>query len=148
MESASFNYITVAPKFLLLAGLLPMVAAAQAPAKRNPIDIAYDKCTENRANQSTAGLSECSTTAYNAWDKELNIVYRKLMAVLDADAKQNLKTAQVDWLKFRDSQTKLYSGIHAQLQGTMYIPIFADRTVNLVRQRVIELQGLLELVSG
>ncbi len=45
------------------------------------------------------------------WDKELNIQYQKLMAILHPEAKQLLLESQRAWLKERDSTYKLTAKI-------------------------------------
>lgn len=50
--------------------------------------------------------AEMTTTAMNDFkkvDKELNIVYNKLLKMLTSEEKKLLVKAQKDWIKFRDS---------------------------------------------
>ena len=50
--------------------------------------------------------AEMNTTAINDFkktDKELNLVYNKLLKILSQEEKKLLIKAQKDWLKFRDS---------------------------------------------
>jgi uncharacterized protein YecT (DUF1311 family) len=73
----------------------------------------------------------------------LNRAYGELLKKLPAGAKENLKNAQIAWLKFRDSEFQLIDKVYEQLQGTMYIPVrVADRT-RVVEDRVIALRGYL-----
>lgn len=121
--------------------------AQELKEKKHPIDKAFDACMDNEKNQTTAGMVECADRAYKAWDKELNIAYNKLMSKLNPPGKQSLKAAQLEWIKYRDSQSKLFNAMYDQLQGTMYIPIFAYRGALIVKARTLELQDLSELVE-
>ena len=52
---------------------------------------------------------EMNKEAYDSFlkaDKELNVVYKKLIVLLDKDAKDLLIKAQRDWIKFRDSHSE------------------------------------------
>jgi uncharacterized protein YecT (DUF1311 family) len=69
------------------------------------------------------------------------------MAKLSPAGKTNLKTAQLSWIKFRYAQNELYNSMQGQLQGTMYIPMFTYEGSEVVKRRVLELQGLLELIE-
>ncbi|GAC1398379.1 MAG: hypothetical protein NVSMB56_13330 [Pyrinomonadaceae bacterium] len=122
-------------------------AQEKSRVKKHQIDIAYDKCMDNEKNQTTAGMVGCADVRYKSWDKELNAVYNKLMAKLSPAGKTNLKTAQLAWLKFRDTHKELYSSMQEQLQGTMYIPMFTYEASELVKHRTTELQGLFELIE-
>jgi uncharacterized protein YecT (DUF1311 family) len=136
-------------RIVVLIALVSLFAAAinaqEQREKKHPIDVAYDKCMDDEKNQTTAGMTECAGTAYKAWDKVLNENYRKLMTALSPAGKQNLKASQLEWIKFRNAQFKLFSSMQQQLRGTMYIPIFAYRSAEIVKARALELQELLEL---
>jgi len=134
--------------FVIFA-LFSSVADAQEKTrvKLHPIDVAYDKCMDDEKNQTTAGMVGCADVRYKAWDRELNAVYNKLMGKLAPAGKANLKTAQLAWIKFRDAQKELYSNMQEQLQGTMYIPMFTYEASEVVKRRVVELQGLLDLIG-
>src|ERR1700760_4438441 len=56
---------------------------------------------ENRGSQAEA--SDCAYREYKAADAELNQVYGRLAAVLDAEDKAQLKESELAWIKFRDS---------------------------------------------
>ena len=40
------------------------------------------------------------------WDKELNIVYQKIMKIANTKTKNNLRNAQRAWLKSRDKKVQ------------------------------------------
>ncbi len=128
----------------LLCLLLPALAFAQEP-KTHPIDKALDACVEK--NPSTAGMVTCLGEAYDKWDKELNRVYNELSRKLAAPGKQALKTAQLEWLKFRDAEFKLLESIYANFEGTMYIPMQADEKLQIVRKRTLDLQDHLDMLK-
>jgi uncharacterized protein YecT (DUF1311 family) len=111
----------------------------------NPIDKALERCLDK--NGSTAGSVDCIDKAYQAWDKELNRAYNELMGTLSAEAKQSLKAAQTEWIKYRDLEFKLTDSVYSSMQGTMYIPMHADHRMEIVKKRALELKGYLDLLK-
>ena len=104
--------------FLLLLLLLPATAFAQTGlgnVKEHPIDRSLNACLEK--NLSTQGMNGCLGQAYDAWDKELNRVYNELARKLQPDARAALKTAQLDWLKFRDEEFKLIASVYQAFES-------------------------------
>jgi uncharacterized protein YecT (DUF1311 family) len=129
---------------IALALLLVGIGVAQETPK-HAIDKALEACLDK--NQSTAGMVECEDKAYLKWDKELNRLYAELMKKISPDAKAALKDAQVQWLKFRDSEFKLLDGIYDKLEGTMYRPMRVDSRLEIVKRRALELNSHLELLK-
>jgi uncharacterized protein YecT (DUF1311 family) len=136
-------------KFLLLLLLsLPATAFAQTGlgnTKEHPIDRSLNACLEK--NLSTQGMNGCLGQAYDAWDKELNRVYNELARKLQPDARAALKTAQLDWLKFRDEEFKLIASIYQAFEGTMYIPMQSNSRMQVVKSRTLALTSYLELIK-
>jgi uncharacterized protein YecT (DUF1311 family) len=132
-------------KHLLLAMALLATPGSAQERKEYPIDKALEHCTDK--DGSTAGMVNCIDKAYAAWDKELNRVYNELARVLDQPGKQALKTAQQEWIKYRDVEFKLIDSVYEKLEGTMYIPMRADSRMQIVKRRAIELNDYLDLLK-
>lgn len=114
--------------------------------KVHRIDKITDDCMEK--DGSTAGMSECMNQAYQLWDAELNKIYNQLRTLLKPDAKDALKTSQLEWIKFRDAEFVLSDKIYSELQGTMYIPMRAGDRVEIVRKRTLELGSYIDLLKN
>jgi uncharacterized protein YecT (DUF1311 family) len=118
---------------------------SQEAAKKNPIDKWLDDCLET--NQSTQGMVDCANEAYIKWDSELNKVYKKLLSLLDTDSQKKLKESQRAWVKFRDEEFKLLDSFYATKEGSMYLPMHALDKVDIVKNRVQELSGHLQVIK-
>ncbi|HVF92167.1 MAG TPA: lysozyme inhibitor LprI family protein [Blastocatellia bacterium] len=134
---------------LLAVALLSVLLAwrgayAQEPGQ-HPIDRSLEACMEK--DPSTAGMVECIGKAYESWDKELNRAYNELSRKLKPQARPALKAAQVEWIRYRDSEFKLIDTVYSGLEGTMYIPMRADNRMKIVKARALELNDYLELLS-
>ncbi len=110
----------------------------------NPVD---KQLAKEPTNDSTAGQVQQQVHAQEAWDKELNTVYGQLMSTLPAEARNDLKTDELNWLKFRDSENKLIGDVAATTHGTMYIPMFEYEHTMLIKQRVLQLHKRLEMTG-
>lgn len=130
--------------FLLLLLSLPTVVGAQDNPS-HPIDRALEVCIEK--DPTTAGTVNCTDIAYKKWDQELNKNYQTLMRKLKPAGKQLLKTAQLNWITYRDNEFKLIDSIYDMLQGTMYIPMRIDEKMQIVKQRALALVSHLDMLN-
>ena len=132
--------------FLALISVLFLASVSIAQEQtQHPIDKALEACIDK--NGSTAGMVQCTDTAYAAWDKELNKNYGTLMKALKPSQKEALRLAQLEWIKSRDLDFKLIDSIYDTMQGTMYIPMRIDSRMEVVKKRALELKGFLDLVQ-
>jgi len=92
--------------------------------------------------ETTYDMKDCALQDFQAIDKELNSVYKKLMNLLDSGGKQKLKTAQKAWIVFRDAQAK-FSADYAR-GGTLERLLFQRSQVDTTQKRVVELKSILE----
>ena len=120
------------PIILIVALLLSSISIAGQKPKDDPCPNA----------QTQSELNQCAGNAYNAADGELNQVYRKLVAMLDAEDKVQLKGAQTAWLKYRDAHCEF---VGDQYKGGSIRPmIYAFCLADVTRNRTTELKGQIE----
>ena len=129
---------------VLLVALWASAVCAQEQSI-HPIDKALDACIEK--DGSTAGMIQCTDKAYVAWDRQLNKNYADLMRRLKTGQQAALKAAQLQWLKYRDSEFKLIDAIYDSIQGTMYLPMRIAERLEIVKKRALDLRGYLELLD-
>jgi uncharacterized protein YecT (DUF1311 family) len=100
------------------------------------------------SNYTTFGMVHSTNDATADYDKLLNKYYKLLISKLSESDKEILRTAQRNWISFRDSEIKLietmskedYSG-----GGTIQQLIVSGRINALTKERVIELVEILLL---
>lgn len=112
------------------------------------IDAQHKACLDSTVNQTTAGMLKCTHQARDSWDKELNKNYKLLMVKLSPEGKEKLKGAQVNWLAYRDSEYSFSGTTYHNLQGTLWLVIAADRQVEIVKTRAIELKAYYDILSS
>ena len=94
---------------------------------------------------STVDMNECASQDYEYVDKQLNLVYKRLMSKLDSVGKEKLKTAQLAWLKFRDTQAELDADLFRD--GTGSTVLFLSSKTSSTQKRVEELQAYLKSIN-
>lgn len=108
----------------------------------------YKKYIQNCLDNTGGGTGGISCfIGYEMWDRELNIYYKKLYALLNKNERKLLKQSQKDWLKERDSSIKFNSLLLDNIytgSGTMYASMRAgdaDATATpIVKQRALLLK--------
>jgi uncharacterized protein YecT (DUF1311 family) len=133
---------------LLHAALIAVLACTPALAEENgstapndPIDEALDQCLAKPEGQSTQGMVECFGTAYEAWDKALNAVYRELLDSLEPAQKDALKTAQRQWLAYRDADDAFLTSLQGPTSGSILRVTANQSMADLVKARVVQLRA-------
>jgi uncharacterized protein YecT (DUF1311 family) len=80
----------------------------------------------------------CATEALSAADKELNDVYRRLLAQVDDDAKTKLRTSQRAWIVYRDSNAGFVYAVEGD--GSAGRMVLANQNEQATRARIRELK--------
>ena len=126
----------------LLVAALPAHAAEEfcGSGKPHSIDVRTDAGMEKATT--TVDMREVQGRAYQAWDRELNRVYRELLRGLDKDSAAKLKKAQKAWLLWRDSETAwLWSEAMHGNSGTAGPLNVSGAGTEMVRQRTCDLMN-------
>ncbi|MDX5345645.1 MAG: DUF1311 domain-containing protein [Hymenobacteraceae bacterium] len=137
-------------KIVILSFLL-IIASAFNPvlgqAKDWAIDVNLQSCLDSAQNQTNVGMISCSVRAKEAWDKELNKYYKLLMNSLSESEKEKLRNAQKNWLLYRNSETEFAAKLYTNLQGSMWRIVAANRQMEIVKQRTLELRQYYETLT-
>jgi len=89
-------------------------------------------------SQNNAVMKEESSNRYIKFDKQLNIVYQKIMKNRTGIQKENIKKAQIAWLKFRDLHCDCESSEHEG--GSMESLIHTECLAILTEERIKQLK--------
>ena len=101
-----------------VAALLPLCVAVSIPLTANA--------------QTQTEMNITAGKAYDRADKTMTVAYKKLMTVLTAKQKKQLKAAQVAWIKFRDAETVMLSG---QVEGGSVYPLVFNTNLKEITER-------------
>ena len=126
---------------LFLTLIIVVNSHGQIGQGEHVIDKHLRACLDSAENQTTIGMINCSSRAGEQWDKELNKNYNLLMSKLSADEKEKLKSAQKNWITYRDREMDFARTMYINMQGTMWRMVIADRQTELTKQRALELKA-------
>lgn len=94
--------------------------------------IGQDQQTMNRQAEADAAVA----------DKELNTVYKKVLAALDDEGKALLKTSQRAWIAYRDAEAKFAAD---EMRGGSAAPLlYSGALASLTKERVKRLRQSLD----
>ncbi|HSX62100.1 MAG TPA: lysozyme inhibitor LprI family protein [Tahibacter sp.] len=138
-------------KILALAGALtvPCIAAAQCDyVERHAIAAAFAKDIE-RSGGVTVDMRDAQGRAYQAWDAELNRLYRELLATVKQDSDRDaLRKAQRAWLAFHEAEGDWdWSGAMHGREGTSGPLNVAGSALTRLQQRICDLRDALDIVA-
>ena len=78
--------------------------------------------------------------AYVAWDRQLNKNYNDLMRRLKPGEPAALKAAQVQWLRYRDSEFKFIDTVYARSRVRCNLPMRISERLEIVKKRALALR--------
>ncbi len=131
-----------------IAAILAVLAATPAHAEtRDPTATALAQCLGAAANASTAGQTGCETVARRGYDLRMNRAYAALMQRLPGEASATLRAAQRAWLAFRDADARARQALYGTRRGTMYVPMQAAAETAVTRDRALQLETALRVLS-
>ena len=125
---------------ILLSSTLP--AVAEAEGEKHPIDAKIGSLMEKAV--STADMIQAYDKGIALWDAELNRVYQALRKGLPAPASEKLKSAQQQWILYRDAQYAMLDAQYDAYDGTMYLPMRVAARMRVTADRARYLKLLLE----
>jgi uncharacterized protein YecT (DUF1311 family) len=127
--------------------ILTAVSTSAATAPADPTEAALRRCLAAPAASSTAGQTQCESAAMRQYDQRMNAAYAGLMRRLPAAGAARLRTAQRAWLAFRTADEAARSALYETRQGTMYVPMQAAASADIVRDRAIQLEDELRVLT-
>lgn len=143
----------VGGRLFVIKGALICVLMAALPtavmgsALKDSTADALDLCLNDPANGSTAGQTECEATASSDYDRRMNAAYAALIRKLPREAAQQLRLSQRAWVAFRDAETKARDALYETRDGTMFVPMQAADTTNVIRDRALQLEGYVAVMA-
>lgn len=106
----------------------------------NHIDQELQDCLNSSENYTTKGMTDCVIKATEKWDTKLNKTYKDLLELLTLEQKERLKVAQREWIEYRNREIEFSHQVYSN-RGTMWIPVAAEKKLELTRQRTFELES-------
>lgn len=125
--------------------LATLICSWHVAAATHPADKYLSDCIA--ADPSTAGMTNCTIRAHALWESELNIKYVDLRNLLSTKQKLALRDSQRQWIIFRELEFKTIDAFYAALDGTMHIPMRAADRLDIVKNRVLQLNSYIAIIK-
>ncbi len=106
--------------------------------KPHPIDVAGDECEAQFTG--TTGSEACKELVLKAWDAELNRAYSSL----GGSEIEQLKAAQLAWIKFRDLQIEYLQAEYGNRKGTIWGLVYLSHVVAITKEQALRLTAISE----
>ena len=103
----------------------------------------YENVSEGHDVQQKDALREM----YEEWDKELNIVYQKIMQEANSVTKKKLRNAQRAWIKFRDSEMEKSYYTNNPTGGSMGVLFSLNTAAKLTEEITIQLAEMYDALD-
>lgn len=110
-----------------------LAASMMVAASAQPVDFC------DSGDYTTVDLVSCTSRNLHYEDSKLNMSYKSLMKLLENKEKNQLKQAQLAWIKFKESSCK-FSARHFQ-GSSMYAVEFNSCITNYTYDRRLELDN-------
>ena len=115
-------------------------------SKLHPIDIMWSR--KVKAAAGTAASVQCCVSTGKLWDRELNRVYKFLLAnrqprPFSRQEKDQLINAQRKWIQFRDAQCAAIRTVYSRGSDSVLRVYAAESQMEVTRQQVLRLGSFL-----
>ena len=106
-------------------------------SKINALEESVDNSDNSSDLLTTADMREYEYARYQKWDDMLNEIYNLLKTQLSESEMNDLKTSQVNWIKYRDESAEIEASEFEG--GTMQPVTYNSALATLTKQRCYEL---------
>ncbi|MDT8900761.1 lysozyme inhibitor LprI family protein [Anaeroselena agilis] len=125
-----------------------MTGQLRETLESNPLDRDYKRDMLNPENGTTYGMADVNKKYIKLWDRELNVIYQKLLLKLNDEEKELLIEAQVGWLQYHENEQRLTSKALSKNSGTIFIVQQGSAYRYRLRERTLQLMAYYHRLGG
>ncbi|MGH6859056.1 MAG: lysozyme inhibitor LprI family protein [Phyllobacterium sp.] len=124
----------------LSVAVLAASPAFPAQEESDTVSTELDACLATPQGQTTAGMVDCTHAAYLAYDRQLNEVYKRVLAAVDGKSAGAIRESQRKWVAWREAQKAADNGPWRADKGSLASLDIEAFSVDAIRARIRELQ--------
>lgn len=127
-------------KRILITMMMFVVSALSFASYTSDLTSRMDKLSkslEKYYSGTTAEMSYATNKEYEAWDKELNKVYKLVLSKLSKKQQEVLRKEQREWIKKRDREAE--KGAESFKGGNFWSTIYTSGQLEATKEKTIEL---------
>lgn len=114
----------------------------------NTLDRDYKRDMYKSENGTTMGMARVTGKYIQLWDRELNVIYQKLLLKLNDEQKELLIDSQVAWLQYHETEADFVSKTLNKNAGTFFIVQKAEAFRSRLRNRTLQLMAYYHRLGG
>ncbi len=125
-----------------------MTGQLQKQLESNPLDRDYERDMRKSENHTTLGMAMVTGKYIKLWDKELNVIYQKLLLKLNDEEKELLITSQVGWLQYHETEQAFINKALRKGAGSFFAVQRPNAFRLRLRDRTLELMAYYHRLGG
>jgi uncharacterized protein YecT (DUF1311 family) len=125
-----------------------MTGNAKKLLEANPLDRDYNRDMRNPANHTTYGMADVNNKYIKLWDRELNVIYQKLLLKLNDEEKELLIDSQVGWLQHHEKELDFVGKALKKEAGSYFIVQVSSAYRLRLRDRTLQLMEYYRRLGG
>ncbi len=114
----------------------------------NPLDRNYQRDTRKPEYHTTYGMAELTGKYIQLWDRELNVIYQKLLLKLSDKEKELLVDSQVAWLQHLEKEQEFAQKALSKNAGSFSIVMHGSVYQSRLRDRTLQLMAYYYRLGG
>ncbi len=114
----------------------------------NPLDRDYQRDMRKSANYTTYGMANTTGKYIQLWDRELNVIYQKLLLKLNDEEKELLVDSQVAWLQYHEKEQEFAQKALSKNTGSFAIVMHGSVYQSRLRDRTLQLMAYYYRLGG
>lgn len=125
-----------------------MTGQVRKTLESNPLDRDYTRDMYKPENGTTVGMTRVEDKYLKLWDRELNVIYQKLLLKLNDEQKELLIDSQVAWLKYHETELGFVCNTINKNAGSFFIVQQAEAFRLRLRERTLQLMAYYHRLGG
>jgi uncharacterized protein YecT (DUF1311 family) len=125
-----------------------MLESTKKLLEANPLDRDYNRDTYKPENGTTYGMAMIEAKYIKLWDRELNVIYQKLLLKLNDEERELLVDSQVAWLQHHEKEQEFTRKAFSKNAGSFSIVMQAGAYANRLRDRTLQLMAYYYRLGG
>jgi uncharacterized protein YecT (DUF1311 family) len=127
------------PFFILLLFIFGFSTKSYCQAelsRTDSIELAYEQCVDTAYGSYDYDM--CYFDRMDAWDKELNNVYQKILPLLSASTREKFRASQRKWVEYKNLEVSFAAELYDNEEGWTREKFRIE--LELTRTRTLQLQ--------
>ena len=125
-----------------------MTGQVRKTLESNPLDRDYKRDMYKPENGTTVGMTRVEDKYLKLWDRELNVIYQKLLLKLNDEQKELLIDSQVEWLQYHETELGFVCKTLNKNAGSFFIVQQAESFRLGLRERTLQLMAYYRRLGG